>query len=243
MPAATHSLVLTTPLPTSVTAGSTIDVKLVAEDRFGNIATQFNGAVAVALKTNTGNSLLGTLSMNAAAGIADFSDLKLDKADSGYTIQATSGGLTSATTNAFSVMPAAASILVIRDQPTTSVIAGMPFDVALVADDQFGNLASQFTGNISVAFKTNTGSTLLGTLNKNATLGMADFSDLILQTAAKGYMIQATSAGLTSNPVTASFEVLPAAVAKLVVTNQPPGSVTAGSGFDVRVVAQDKYDN
>ena len=151
--------------------------------------------------TNTGNPLLGTLSMNATAGVADFSDLSLDKAAQGYTIQATSAGLSSATTNSFSVMPAAASILVFRDQPTTSVIAGMPFDVALVADDQFGNLASQFTGNISVALKTNTGSTLLGTLNKNATLGMADFSDLSLETAATGYVIRSNERRPLVEPV------------------------------------------
>ena len=199
LPAAPMTLVLMNQPAGNITAGSLFDLKLVAEDQFRNIATQFTGSVTVALTTNTGNTLFGTLSVKASAGVADFSNLAIDKVAQGYSIQATSAGL-SVTTGSFNIVPAAPSILIIRNQPTTNVIAGMPFDVALVAQDQFGNLASQFTGSIRVSLTSNTARTLLGTQSKVATLGMADFSDLTLDTAATGYVVQAASAGLRARP-------------------------------------------
>ena len=228
--------------PASTTAGSPFALNVMAEDQFGNIATQFNASVGVALKTNTGNSLAGTLSMNATSGVADFSDLVLDTAAKGYTIAVTSAALPSVTTGSFDVIAAQATALIVTQAPATSVIAGSPFEVALVADDPYGNLANQFTGSVSVALSTNSGSTLLGALNLNASSGAADFSSLILDTAATGYTIQATAAGLSS-ATTGSFDVVPAAASKLVAISEPAGSVTAGSTFEVKVVARDMYGN
>ena len=56
--------------------------------------------------------------------VAAFSGLTLDQAADGYTIQATTTGLSSATTNAFDITPAAASQLVVSTQPPPSTIAG-----------------------------------------------------------------------------------------------------------------------
>ena len=45
----------------------------------------------------------GTLTVNAVAGVATFSDLSINIAADGYTLIASSAGLTSATSNSFNI--------------------------------------------------------------------------------------------------------------------------------------------
>src|SRR5207244_1839484 len=56
-------------------------------DQFGNLAVGSSAAVSVAL-TATGPALLGTLAVNASAGVATFSDLSLAQTGTGYTLSA-----------------------------------------------------------------------------------------------------------------------------------------------------------
>ena len=133
-----------------------------------------------------------------APGVATFSGLTLDQAANGYTIQATASGLSSGTTNAFDITPAAASQLVVTTQPPASTIAGNSFGLTVSAEDLYGNLTPSFTSSITIALKSNPGSgTLNGTLNVNASAGVATFSGLTLDQAANGYTIQATTTGLS----------------------------------------------
>ena len=109
--------------PASVTAGSPFGLTVEAEDSSGNLDSSFNGTVTVALANNPGGATLGgTLSVTASNGVATFSGLTLNKAASGYTLLVSSSGLDSATTGAITVTPAAASQLVITQQPPASVI-------------------------------------------------------------------------------------------------------------------------
>ena len=71
-----------------------------AEDPYGNLTPSFTSSVTVALKSNPGSGTLnGTHTVVASAGVATFSGLTIDQAANGYTIQATTTGLSSATTN------------------------------------------------------------------------------------------------------------------------------------------------
>ena len=111
-------LVVTTQPPVSVTAGSAFSLAVSAEDALGNVATGFTGTVTLALANNPGNSTLGgTLTVTASQGVATFTGLTLNKAGSGYTLQATSSGLSNATTNPFSVTAGLAAELAILTQP------------------------------------------------------------------------------------------------------------------------------
>ena len=97
-------LMVTSQPPKIVGLDDKFDVKVSAEDANGNVDTSFNGAVTMALDNNPGGATLGgTLTVNAVNGVADFPDLTLNKAGSGYTLQATSAGLTSVDTGSFSV--------------------------------------------------------------------------------------------------------------------------------------------
>ena len=93
---------MTTQPPASTTAGNSFGLTISAEDLYGNLTPSFTSGVTVALKSNPGSGTLnGTLTVDASAGVATFSGLTLDQAANGYTIQATTTGLSSATTNRF----------------------------------------------------------------------------------------------------------------------------------------------
>jgi len=73
-------------------------------DGSGNIVTTSTAPVTVALQSNPGAATLGgTTTVNAVNGVATFSNLTVSKPGLGYTLQATSPTLTSATSTAFDV--------------------------------------------------------------------------------------------------------------------------------------------
>ena len=92
--------------PSNADQGQTISpaVIVTALDARDNTATNYSGDVAVALATNPGGaSLGGTMSIAASAGVAAFSDLTVDKAASGYTLEASANGLMSSTSGSFDI--------------------------------------------------------------------------------------------------------------------------------------------
>ncbi|RXH55863.1 beta strand repeat-containing protein [Granulicella sibirica] len=96
----------TQPGTTAINTSIAPAVQVAVEDANGNVVTSFTGAVSVALITNPGSSTLsGTLSVNAVGGIATFSDLAINNVANGYVIQAISGRLTPAVSNAFNITP------------------------------------------------------------------------------------------------------------------------------------------
>ena len=65
-------------------------VTVTAYDSFGNIKTSFTGTVTISFAANPNSGTLsGTLSVAAVAGVATFSNLKIDKVGGGYKLQAT----------------------------------------------------------------------------------------------------------------------------------------------------------
>ncbi len=86
------------------------------------------------------------------------------------------------------------------------------------------------------------GATLGGTLTATASNGVATFSGLTLTTAASGYTLEVSGSGLGSG-VTSAITVTPAAASQVVITQQPPASVTAGSGFGLQASIEDAYGN
>jgi hypothetical protein len=92
--------------PSNVVFGNPIapavEVRIV--DINGATSTAANDAVTIALETNRSNALLsGTLTVNAVNGIATFSNLIIDRADSATTIRASSGTLQSVVSIEFDV--------------------------------------------------------------------------------------------------------------------------------------------
>jgi len=202
--------------PQATQAGQTMSALSVsALDATGAVVTTFSGAITVLIGTNaSGGTLSGTQTVNAVSGVATFSTLSIDKAGSGYTLQATSSGLTSATSSTFAITatapppPPPATQLRFTVQPA-STQAGQTIapPVQVSALDASGTLVTSFTGAITVAIGTNPGNgTLSGTTTINATNGVATFSNLSIDNAGTGYTLQATSSGLTS-ATSSAFDV------------------------------------
>ena len=95
--------------------------------------------------------------MAAVGGVATFAGLSLNNVGNGYTLQATSAGLSSVTTSSINVVNGAATHLVILGQPPHSISAGSSFGLTIAAEDAQGNLVSGTVGNVTVALANNPG--------------------------------------------------------------------------------------
>jgi streptogramin lyase len=220
---ATSQLVVTTQPPASVTAGSGFGLTVQAEDSSGTLISSFNGSVTVALGNNPGGATLGgTLTVQASGGVANFAGLTLNKAASGYTLYTSGGGFGWGVTNAMTVTPAAATQLVITQQPPGTVKVNSGFGFQASIEDQYGNVVTTATNTVSVAFANNpTGATLGGTLSVTASQGVAAFSGLTINKVGNGYTLQVTSSGLSS-AVTNAINVTK--------TGRSPGALSAPAG-------------
>ncbi len=193
-------LVVTQQPPSSVTAGSGFGLTVQAEDSSGNLITSFDGTVTVGLASNTlGTSLGGTVTVAASSGVATFSGLTLTKAASGYTLYVSGSGPIPTTTSAINVSPAAATQLVITQQPPSSVQVSTPFSMQASIEDAYGNVVTTAAGTVSVTFASNpTGATLGGTTSVTASGGVARFTNLTINKTGSGYTLRVSSTGLTS---------------------------------------------
>jgi hypothetical protein len=227
--------------PTNVTAGSSIipAVQVSIEDAAGSVVTAATNAVTIAIGTNpAAGTLSGTLTVNAVAGVATFSNLSIDRAGVGYTLVASSGTLTAATSTAFNVTAGPPAKLAFAVQPT-NVVAGTAITpaVQVSVQDSLGNLVPTATNSVTVAIGTNPGGgTLSGTATVNAVAGVATFSNLSINKTGTGYTLAATSGVLTGATSTA-FNVTPGTATQLLFTTQPPANGTAGSPLTAAVVS------
>jgi len=74
------------------------------QDSLGNRVLTATNSVTIAIGTNpAGGTLTGGGAVNAVAGVATFSNLSINNAGNGYTLTASSTGLTGATSNAFNI--------------------------------------------------------------------------------------------------------------------------------------------
>nr|MCU0623557.1 Ig-like domain-containing protein [Gemmatimonadaceae bacterium] len=131
----TATQLVVTAAPTSVGAGVVFPtVTVEARDAFGNRATSFTRAVAMALTTNpTGATLGGTLSRPAVAGVASFPDLALTNAGSGYVLGASAAGISGGVSG------------------PVAITAGPPASVTLVrGTEQIGNPGLPLADSVQV---------------------------------------------------------------------------------------------
>jgi hypothetical protein len=103
-PASATQLVITQQPPSTVKVSTPFSMQASIEDAYGNVVTTASGTVSVAFANNpTGATLGGTLTVTTSGGVASFTNLMINKTGSGYTLQVSSSGLTSATSNPINV--------------------------------------------------------------------------------------------------------------------------------------------
>jgi subtilase family serine protease len=243
--AGNNQLAFTQP-PASTTAGNAIlsgsgGVKVAVQNSLGQTITTDSSTVTLTL---TGGTFAGggnTATAQAVNGIATFTSLIINTAGS-YTLTATDGTFTPATSSSFNINAAAATSLVYAQSPTNGS-AGSALSPSVVVDlkDNFGNLATSDNSLVTINLFSGPGA-ISGTEAVHASSGVATFSSLIF-TAAGTYKIQPTDGALTG-PVSSNFTISAAQPANLVFI-QEPTDTTTGNAINPAVVVdvQDQYGN
>lgn len=207
-PAAAAGLAFTAQ-PVGAQAGQSLGtVKVAVRDAYGNPVGDSTASVTVEFATDPSSgvaTLGGTTTQAAVAGVATFSDLAVDKAFDGFTLQAkaTLGGtpVTSAPSTAFNVSAGPAAALRFVTGPPASVDTGQPIVPAIevAVEDASGNRVRSSTATITLALTDGSSAfppTFGGSLSKAAVQGVATYSDLTVDVVHSGYKLKAMSAGL-----------------------------------------------
>lgn len=194
--------------PASVAAGSAVTVTIAVQDGAGRTVTSATPTISIALADNSaGAALLGTTQATAVAGKATFSNLRIEKAATAYSLEATAPGLRSARSAVFAVAagaPAKVSFVVQPSLAEGNVALSPAIQVAV--SDGFGNPA-QGSNQVTIALGTHaSGAKLLGTTSIAAQGGSATFPNLRVDRPGAGYTLTASAASLTS-ATSAPFDV------------------------------------
>jgi streptogramin lyase len=226
--------------PGTLVAGTQFGFVVDAEDQYSNIDPTFGAKVTIALVSGPSVTLHGSPDAFAQGGIASFSGLSIDTVGT-YTIEATSGSLTPATTGSITITPAAPFKLVFATEPPQQVTAGQVFvpNPVIEVEDQFGNLETSDNRTVITAAPS-AGSARLQGNSATVSGGIATFNNLI-DTEAQTMMLQFAGGGLP--PITSSAIDVLAGVASQLVVKRPPSGIVAGIGFPLEVDAQDTYTN
>ncbi|PYI81453.1 MAG: hypothetical protein DME26_19955, partial [Verrucomicrobia bacterium] len=239
--------------PGSATAGAVFGIQPVVntQDQFGNNSTlglPANLNVSLTLTAGSG-PLQGNLTLNigtaAGNGIVTFTDLRIDAAGTGKQLTGAASGLSSGISAFFTVSPAAASQLVIQQQPSPTATAGAAFlpQPVIRIVDSFGNVVTTDSSTLVTASRNAGIGILQGTLTATALNGVVSFANLS-HNLATTITIDFTSGSLTS-VTSANVAISPALASKLVIQKQPSATATAGAAFadqpEIRI--EDSFGN
>lgn len=189
--------------PSNTSVGQPIapPIQVAVKDTNGNTVPNATNAITLVLQNNPGGSTLsGTITRNAVNGIATFNDISLNMVGNGYTLAATSQGLTSSVSQAFDV-PAGAPTQLVFDVQPTNVYPDQTFDpvVRVAILDSLGNRVTNATNPVSLVIGDNPNG---GTLSYGGPVtpinGYASFAVHIRGTLnfGSGYSLIASSPGL-----------------------------------------------
>jgi hypothetical protein len=204
--------------PADAGVGATLaPIRVAVQDEVGSTVTTSTASVTVSLDRNPGGATLsGTRTVNASGGVATFSNLRIDKAGSGYTLRATSGSLSPAISNQFDITGGgdggddddddggtSATVLVITTQPSADATSGDKFKRQPVVQlrDASGDDISE-AGVAVTASLVGSGGKLDGKVTVSTNdKGEARYSDLRI-TGTGTFRIRFSASGLS--PVTSS---------------------------------------
>jgi len=199
--------------------------------------------VTIALANPAGATLRGTPNAHPARGIATFSDLRLDRATSGYALTAAASGLPSVTSDTFTVVPGPAAQLTFTVEPgdvTQGDVVAPP--VVVTAFDSLDNAATDFTGVVRLVLRQG-GSVVNGALSGGtetaAVAGVATFANLRINNVGSGYTLAAAFGSAAPLAESGQFNVKPPGpppppTGDLAITTTTTGS-NLPSGYTITV--------
>jgi len=226
-PGAAAKLAFTTQPPASSVSSTAFAATVKIEDAASNVVTGNTSTVTLTLTGGTVGAVLTGGSIAAVAGVATFSNLKVDKVGTGYTLHATDGSLTATDSSAFNIIVGAASVISYTVQPS-SAVTGASIAPAIVVhvQDAGGNPVS--ADGITLSILNNPGSATLnggGSTLTNAS-GNSTFSAVSLNKAGTSYTLKASDSSGTPLTVTSSaFNINKASTATILTTVKTNPSV------------------
>jgi len=234
--------------PANAIAGEALNPALQVEvrDSSGHLVSGSRAAITLAFGVNPhGATLHGSTIVNAVGGVATFSGLTVERADSGYTLVAHATAINQGTSAAFNVGPTAAKGLRFAQlAPEDTAGHAPPFLVQTV--DRFGNVTPvNGTAFISLAAHP-AGGDLVGNQLAFITNGVANLSQLSIEKAGAGYVLVATggggAAGLDS-ALSPAFTVRPATATNLVFAHVDTSQILGFVLYGTAVQIQDVFGN
>ena len=236
--------------PTDTRSGDQFSPTVTVEvlDQYGNRNT--TNVVTVNLSSSGSSFLTGNTSVNSVLGIATFTGVGIcGTAGAGYTLTATSAGLTATTSTLFSILIGDPVGLAFTTQPgqVGPNIAGQPIvQQPVVAIVDCGGNTVATTAIVKLEINTAPDPGLVGQLVSITTAvnGVASFSGVSF-TKAGTYTLRAQTVGTPMLPAVVSdpFVVTNASASQLAFSVNPPNETSATSTFDVEVQVQDQYGN
>lgn len=228
----------------SGTVAQALPTPLVAQvsDAFGN-AVQGTSVTWVP----SAGSVTPTSGTTSSSGQVS-TTLTLPLVPGAVSVTATASGIGTPATFSATAQVGPASQLAWTQQPPASVTAGQALSPALAATvkDAQGNVATSFSGSVSVALGSNVGGAVLsGTTTVTAVAGVATFSTLSLDKVGAGYTLVASATGGISSATTSAFAVTPTAAASVAVDNGNAQTGVVGNALTtpLRVLVRDAFSN
>ncbi|HEX7335982.1 MAG TPA: hypothetical protein VF252_02140 [Gemmatimonadales bacterium] len=198
-PAAAATLALDG-IPPQTTAGVAHDLTVTAKDEFGNTATGYAGTVGFTSNDDAAMLPPAYAFQAGDAGVRSFPGVTFKTAGD-RTLQVTDAAAPAITRSLTATVAAAAAAELRFTVQPSGALAGQTIapPVVVTAYDPFGNLASAFTGQITIAIGTHpSGGVLSGTPQVAAANGAGTFADLSISAAGNGYTLVASAASLAS---------------------------------------------
>jgi adhesin/invasin len=243
--------------PTSAQAGVPITpaVQVVAQDAYGNTATSYATAIAVAIGTNPPGTgvLSGTTSVVPSGGAAAFGNLSIDKTGTGYTLVASSGSLVGAASSGFTISPSTtpagskstltASIGTITASSGTSTTV-----ITVTVRDTFSNpipgaavaVGATGTGN---AFSPAASGTTDGTGVFQASFSSTKAEAKTISAVANGSVAIVQTAAVTVNPAAISASQSSVVATTGTITACSTGCVAGSTAGTIMVTVRDAFNN
>jgi hypothetical protein len=224
-------------------------------DADGNTITSGAGSDLNIRAASSDGALTGTATVQATAGVATFTDLKLSNVVGTYNLSytATDAGYTSFTTSQTVLLAAGTAIkLGVTTQPSTGGATGSVFATQprISVLDAFDNVVLTDSGRtITASYSGANGGTLSGSPNLTATTssGVATFSGLkFVGTPGTSYTIDfSVAANALTATTSAAFTLTHAAASQVVIVQQPIGGNAVRSPLTVQPIVeiQDQYGN
>ncbi len=227
--------------PTNTVAGVAIAPApaVFVQDRFNNPISGYD----ITAKLEGGDFAAAVPPVATGAnGQASFASLVINTAKAGYTITfsfAEPGSTPSISSDQFDVTHAGLATFVFGTVDNQT--AGVSFNLAITAEDEFGNTVTSFTESVDLSLDKNTFAAGGGATPAFVNGVLASHA-VTINSAAADYVITATADAIDGD--SNAFDVSPAAAASITLAAPSPASVVAGqTSGNFTLTVKDAFDN